>query len=69
MAAGALLWDPETPRVTTGDDGTFAVAVPPGSRGHVLVKRPNNDYVTPLSSRLPGSLIRWNLVANCVTSE
>jgi RNA polymerase sigma factor (sigma-70 family) len=41
-----LLWDPETPRVTTGDDGTFAVAVPSGSRGHVLVKGPNNDYVT-----------------------
>jgi RNA polymerase sigma factor (sigma-70 family) len=48
MAAVArqFFMDPETPRVTTAADGTFAVAVPTGSRGHVLVKGPNNDYVT-----------------------
>jgi hypothetical protein len=45
VLAGGLLWDPLTPRVTTGDDGAFALVVPPGRRGHVLVKGPNNDYV------------------------
>jgi RNA polymerase sigma factor (sigma-70 family) len=33
------------PRVTTAADGAFALAVPPGRRGHVFVKGPNNDYV------------------------
>jgi RNA polymerase sigma factor (sigma-70 family) len=33
------------PRVTTAADGAFALAVPPGRGGHVLVKGPNNDYV------------------------
>jgi RNA polymerase sigma factor (sigma-70 family) len=32
-------------QVTAGPDGTFAVVVPPGRRGHVLVKGPNNDYI------------------------
>jgi RNA polymerase sigma factor (sigma-70 family) len=36
---------PDTSPATTGDDGAFAVVVPPGRRSHVLVKGPNNDYV------------------------
>jgi hypothetical protein len=31
--------------VTTAADGAFALAVPPGHRGHVFVKAPTNDYV------------------------
>src|SRR5262249_32483379 len=45
VLAGGLLWDPLTPRVTTGADGAFALVVPPGRCGHVLVKGPHNDYV------------------------
>jgi hypothetical protein len=43
---GQFLWSPNTPRVLTKDDGAFALVVPTGGRGHVLVKGPNNDYVT-----------------------
>jgi RNA polymerase sigma factor (sigma-70 family) len=45
VVTGGLFWSPETPRPTTGDDGAFVLVVPPGGRGHVLVKGPNNNYV------------------------
>jgi RNA polymerase sigma factor (sigma-70 family) len=38
-------WYPHIPQASTGADGTFAVAVPPGRRGHLLVKGPNGNYV------------------------
>jgi RNA polymerase sigma factor (sigma-70 family) len=45
VVTGELLWSPDTPRVLTKDDGAFALVVPTGRRGHVLVKGPNNDFV------------------------
>lgn len=46
VVIGRFLWSPNTPRLITKDDGAFALVVPTGGRGHVLVKGPNNDYVT-----------------------
>jgi hypothetical protein len=45
VAPGRESSHPDTSPATTGDDGAFAVVVPPGRRSHVLVKGPNNDYV------------------------
>jgi hypothetical protein len=41
----SIVQSPANPRVTTEQDGSFAVVVPPDRKGHLLVKGPNNDYV------------------------
>src|SRR5262249_24051925 len=38
-------YHPHAPQARTGDDGTIALAVPPGLHSKVLVQGPNNDYV------------------------